>query len=215
MNPDWSAAGPEAMRQALADYVMGVHRAYVSQATLLAPGESAAMPLLAGSPLTVVVAAARDLHLIATTYRLPAPTGHEVELNDGHGGLSWTVRFYDPSLLPMLGGLEDGQAVRSVIGIGDVIYHLRVGVGGGLGEHHAQHAGVALAHEHAVDVRDAAQLRRLYVARAPIVEEFVIAQRLGLTRAAQLLAAELAGTPVDSGSLAKSLIAHAQEGASR
>lgn len=128
--------GPEAMRSRLADYVYALHRAYLTHLGLLAPAERAAMPLSdrgGRGPVTVAVAAARDLHLVATTDPLPAPRGPEVELTDEFEGVSWRVRFFDASLLPELGIVgasgDDPQTVRRVLGVTDVIYHLSVSPG--------------------------------------------------------------------------------------
>src|SRR6266571_720770 len=74
-----SALGsPEDARARLRDYVRALHRAYLGGARLLAPGEHAALPLLAAPRVTVIVAAARHLHVIAATDLLPVPQGQEV-----------------------------------------------------------------------------------------------------------------------------------------
>ncbi len=148
--------------------------------------------------LTVVVAAARHLHLIATTDRLPAPRGQEVAEADELDGLSWTVRFYDPVVLPELGMIgehagADPVAVRRALGIGDVLYHLSVTPGGGLTAHHAQHAGTALVNEHAAAARDGESLRALLPGRADLVDELITAERLGLHQSLRLLAGVLGG----------------------
>ncbi len=190
---------PEEMRERLADYVHALHRAYLDQARLLAPAERAALPLAAGDPVTVAVAAAHDLHLVATRDRLPAPSGPEVELTEEHDGVSWAVRFFDASILPELGLIGAGSAdepreVRRVLGVLDVVYHVSVSIGGGLTAHHAQHAGVALAHRHASAVRDGEVIRRAFPGREAWVDEFVVAERLELALSARLLAREIAGT---------------------
>ncbi|MFZ2502230.1 MAG: hypothetical protein WAW88_06145 [Nocardioides sp.] len=195
------------MRELVRDYVFALNRAYLNQVRLLAPAEQAAMPLAAAGGgtsaeggLTIAVAAARELHLIATTEPLPSPRGPEVELTDTCEELAWTVRFFDATILPQLGvlpaapdGTDDAAAVRQVLGVADVIYHLSVSGGGGLTGHHAQHAGVALANQHAAAIRDADSLRRAYPARVSLVDEFAVCERLGLARAARLLAAEIGG----------------------
>lgn len=198
MSEDWADSGPEAMRERLADYVHALHRAYLDQASLLAPAERAALPLAGRSEVTVAVAAARDLHLVATTDALPAPQGPEVALTEDYAGVTWTVRFFDVTLLPELGLVgDDPHAVRRVLGVADVVYHLSVSPGGGLGPHHAQHAGVALANQHAAAVRDGQAIRRAFPGRESLVDEFVAAERLGLARAAGLLAREIAGPHAD------------------
>ena len=191
---EWQAAGPEAMRERLADYVAALHHAYLGQAELLAPAERAALPLVGAAPVTVAVAAARELHLVATTDPLPPPRGPEVELRGEQAGVAWTVRFFDATILPELGLLadDDPAQVRRVLGVADVVYHLSVSPGGGLGPHHAQHAGVALANLHAGAVRDGQAIRHAFPGREALVDEFVVAERLGLAHAARLLAAQIA-----------------------
>ena len=79
---------PEDARAQLRDFVRALHHAYLAGARLLAPGERAALPLLASAPLTVVVAAARHLHLIGTSDPLPTPAGPEVAEPDEIDGLT-------------------------------------------------------------------------------------------------------------------------------
>jgi hypothetical protein len=198
-------AGPEAMREVVREYVRAVHQTYLDHVRQLPPAEHAALPLLDAAGLTVVAAAGRRLHLVATTDRLPPPRGQEVELSDEHNGTQWIVRFYDPSVLPDLGLLAEDSpdAVRQALGIGNTVYHLTVDVGGGLTAHHAQHSGVALANQHTHSARDLARLRRAYPGLVPLVDELRVCARIGLDRAAALLTAELtsgrvrpvAGTP--------------------
>ena len=195
---DSPLGSPEEARAQLRDYVRALHHAYLGGARLLAPGDRAALPLLAAARVTVVVAAARHLHLIATTDRLPAPRGQEVAEADELDGLSWTVRFYDPVVLPELGMIgehagADPVAVRRALGIGDVLYHLSVTPGGGLTAHHAQHAGTALVNEHAAAARDGESLRALLPGRADLVDELITAERLGLRQSLRLLAGVLGG----------------------
>jgi len=66
------------MRQAMADFVAAVHEAYLAQARLLPPAEQARLPLLQAPELTVAAAGARNLHVIGTGERFPAPVGQEV-----------------------------------------------------------------------------------------------------------------------------------------
>jgi hypothetical protein len=183
------------MRALVGDYVRAVHTTYLEHVQTLPPAERAALPLVAAADVTVVAAAARRLHLIATTQRMPAPVGPEVELADEHRGTRWTVRFYDPSVLAELGILADDtpEEVRRVVGLSDTLYHLTVDVGGGLGEHHAQHSGVALANQHARTGRDLERVRRALPRQAGVVDELGACVRLGLDRAAALLAADLSG----------------------
>ena len=66
---------------------------------------------------------------------LPAPIGQEVELVDEHLGTRWSLRFFDPSVIPDLGVLARRRAresVRRTLGVAGAIYHLTVADGGGL-----------------------------------------------------------------------------------
>lgn len=186
-------ARPETMRELVRDHIHAVHTAYLAHVRALPPAERAALPLFTAGGLTVVAAAARRLHLVATTDPLPAPRGPEVESTDEHDGLRWTVRFYDPSVLPELGLLgEDTPAdVRRILGIADTVYHLTVDVGGGLSGHHAQHNGVALANKHARWARDLDRIRRAFPTRPHLVDELGVCVRIGLDRACALLATDL------------------------
>jgi hypothetical protein len=186
-------AGPEAMRELVRDYVGALHASYLDQVRHLPPAERGALPLVAARQVTVVAAAARRLHLIATTAVLPPTQGQEVELVDDYLGLVWTLRFYDPSVVPELGLLIDDEPedVRRVLGVADTVYHLAVAVGGGLSGHHAQHSGVALANQHAKVGRDLDRLRRALPRQAGAVDELGICVRIGLDRAAALLAADV------------------------
>jgi len=200
-------AGPEAMRATVRDYVYTVHTTYLDHVRHFPPAERGALPLLAATEVTVIAAAARRLHLVATTDPLPAPHGPEVELTDEHLGTRWRVRFFDPSVLPDLGLLADDtpEEVRRVLGVTDTLYHLTVAPGGGLTGHHAQHSGVALANLHAKTARDLDRVRHALPGQSRLVDELGVCTRLGLDRAAALLAAELTsgrvvvapGTPAD------------------
>jgi hypothetical protein len=72
-----------------------------------------------------------------------------------------------------------------------VAYHLSVAPGGGLSAHHAQHAGTGLANQHAAAVRDADTLRAALRGHEDVVDEFAVAERLGLHHSVRLLAAVL------------------------
>lgn len=199
---------PEEMRGIVQDYVRTVHVAYLDHARQLPPADQGRLPLVAAGHLTVVAAASRDLHLVATTDLLPPPRGQEVELEDEHDGTTWALRFYDPTVAPQLGVLAEDtpEAVRQALGISDVVYHLTVSVGGGLTGHHAQHSGVALANRHASTARDLARIRAAHPRDEALVGELESCVRLGLHRAAALLAREItsgridlpAGTPADA-----------------
>jgi hypothetical protein len=198
-------SGPEEMRQAVADYVTAVHRAYLTSTATLPPAVAGGLPLLAGAAFSVLAVGAGDLHLIATRHSLPPLQGPEVEWEGAVDGLCWRLRFYDPVVLPELGLLQarpgpagsDGDAgeeVRRVLGIRTWLYHLVASKASGLTPHHASHAGVALANGHAAAARDFDTMRRL--ARRPelarLVDEMEGAAGAGLIRAQALLAATLA-----------------------
>lgn len=181
------------MREIVRDYVRTLNTTYLQHVGHLPPAERGALPLVAARGVTVIAAAARRLHLVATSEPLPPPHGQEVQVVDEHMGTTWTVRFFDASVLPGLGLLtEDTPAdVRRVLGVTYPIYHLTLNVGGGLTTHHAQHSGVALANRDAKTVRDLERVRRALPGKARLVDEFGVAVRLGLDSAAALLAAEL------------------------
>lgn len=195
VQPESAERGPETMRRIVQDYVRMLHATYLDHLRHLPPGERAALPLVNAGSITVVAAAARRLHLIAIDGRLPAPTGTEVELADDYGGTRWWLRFYDPSVLPQLGlpGEDTPAEVQRILGISAVLYHLTVPPGGGLDGHHAQHSGVALANAHTRVGRDLDRLRTALPHRASAVDEFGVCVRIGLDRAAALLAYELTG----------------------
>lgn len=187
------AADPPAMRTVVRDYVHAVHATYLDHIRHLPPAERGSLPLVGATDLTVLAAAARRLHLVATTDRLPPLLGPEVEETDEYLGTRWRVRFYDPSVLPELGILGDDTPaqVRRTLGVSDAVYHLSVEPGGGLNAHHAQYSGVALANQHARTMRDLDQLRAALPRDEAGVDEFGTCVRLGLDRAAALLAADL------------------------
>lgn len=184
---------PEAMRDIVREYVGAVHATYLDHVRHLPPGERAALPLVPGNDSTVVAAAARELHLIATTRPFATGDGPLASVDDEYAGLRWRVHFVDPSVLPVLGLIEgdDPATVRRELGIDDIVYHLVVTVGGNLSTHHAQHSAVALANQHTALTRDAERLRRALPREAELVEELITCARLGLDRAAALLAVEL------------------------
>lgn len=201
-------ASPEAMREIVRDYVRSVHTTYLDHVRHLPPAVRGALPLVAATDVTVIAAAAHRLHLVATTDTLPPPHGPEVGVVDDFVGTRWTVRFFDSSVLPSLGVLVEDtpEDVRRVLGVNDVVYHLTVNVGGGLTAHHAQHSGVALANQHARTIRDLDKIRHALPWHVQLIDELGSCARLGLDRAAALLAAELTsgrvapkpGTPAHS-----------------
>ena len=190
-----ASARPEAMRDRVRDYVNALHATYLDHVRHLPPAERGALPLVAARQLTVIAAAAQRLHLLATTNSMPALHGQEVEFTDVYQGLTWTIRFYDPSVLPDLGLLAEDSpdAVRRILGVSDTVYHLAVAVGGGLSDHHAQHSGVALANQHAKTVRGLDRIRHALPQQVRGVDELGACVRTGLDLAAALLATELTG----------------------
>lgn len=152
-------AGPHGahdLRAALADYVHAVHRSWLD-VVRGAGGDPADLPL-GGQPFGVAVAAARELHVVATRETLPPVAPHE-QVVDGHlDGLRWQVRFLDPSVVPALAeaARPGGPSVRDVLGLDTVLYHLTVSIDGSLTGHHAVHAGGGLARAHLARMGDEA-----------------------------------------------------------
>ncbi|AEA24729.1 hypothetical protein Psed_2526 [Pseudonocardia dioxanivorans CB1190] len=185
---------PENMRAAVAEYVAALHRAYLAQADTFPPAVRGAMPLLAaGPPITVAAVGARNLHLLATREGLGPLRGQEVEVPGTLPGLDWTVRFYDPVVVPALGLLEeaDGPAydgVRSALGVGTVVYHVVAQPGSGLTPHHAAHVGSGLASGHSAAARDFETIRSRVRGREHLVDELAGAASAGLPHAQALLA---------------------------
>jgi hypothetical protein len=197
-----SAGRPERMRRAMADFVAAVHEAYLAQARLLPPAERARLPLLRAAGLTVAAAGARNLHVVATEERFPAPAGQEVELAGEADGLTWSVRFFDPVVLPALGLVDESagpapQEVRRLLGLRTYLYHLVVEPGSQLTPHHATHAGTGLASAHATAARDLEAIRAHAPGRQELVDELAGAAAAGLVRAQALLARAIA--PGDEG----------------
>ena len=188
-------ARPEDMRAAMADYVEAVHRAYLDVADLQTPAVRGRMPLI-GAPFTVVAAGVSNLHVIATRESLAPPRGQEVELEGRLEGLVWTLRFYDPVVLPALGLVDEragpaGTEVRRALGLATHLYHLVVRPGAELGAHHASHAGAGLANAHVAAARDFEAIRAHARGREALVDEMEGADRAGLRRAVALLAHEV------------------------
>ena len=190
------SADPGQLREAMAQFVAALHGAYLDQARLLPVGEQGALPLVRSDRLTVLAVGVRHLHVLATTSPLPAPQGPEVEVPDSLPGLSWTLRFFDPVVVPALGLVDESAGpqpaeVRRVLGVPDVVYHLSVSPGGGLTPHHAQHAGTGLANQHAAVFRDHDAIRAHAGSRVALAEEYAVAERLGLHEGLRLLAQRL------------------------
>jgi hypothetical protein len=196
---------PEDMRRAMCDYVRAVHQSYVSQADLQPPAVRGRMPLL-GDPFTVVAAGVRNLHVVATREGLGAPVGPEVEVADELPGMRWTLRFFDPVVLPALGLIDEfagaaGDRVRRALGLTTYLYHLIVQPGSELTGHHAGHAGAGLANAHAAEARDFEEIRAHARGRERLVDEMEGASHAGLVRAQLLLAREIAPWDDSLGSL--------------
>ena len=191
-------AGPEDMRQAVAGYIAAIHRSYLAQAETFPPAVRGAMPLLAAGSFSVAAAAARNLHLIATTEPLGPPRGQEVELAASDSGLAWTVRFFDPVVLPELGLVEETAEapafgeVRRLLGVTTVLYHLTASPGSVFSAHNASHVGTGLASGHTAAARDFEVIRQRARGREDLVDELAGASAAGLRRAQALLAAAIA-----------------------
>lgn len=189
------------MREAMRHFVRALHRAYLDAAAMLPTAERGHLPLVAAERLTVVAVGAGHLHVLGTTHRLAAPEGMEVVVSDALPHLTWNLRFFDPVVVPQLVMIDESGGprvhdVRRVLGIADVVYHLTVEPGSSLTEHHAQHAGTALAHQHAAAFRDHEEIRARSGRRVVEADELAVADRVGLRVAVGLLAERIA--PDDS-----------------
>lgn len=189
------------MREVMADYVATVHRAYVTQARMQPPAVQGRMPLL-GEPFTVAAVGVHNLHVIGTSQTLGPVTDQQVEQADSIEGLEWTLRFFDPVVIPALGMIDEssgpaGDLVRRTLGITTHFYHLIVQPGSQLTAHHAGHAGAGLANSHIADARDFDAIRDRARGRETLVDEMEGAAVAGLVRAQLLLAREIA--PWDEG----------------
>ncbi len=136
------------LRDALAAYVAAVHRSWLD--TVRDGGADPATLPLGTGPFVVVVAAARELHVLATRDPLPPVAPHEQPVDAHLDGLDWQVRFLDPTVVPELADAArpDGPPVREVLALDTVLYHLAVSVDGSLTGHQAVHAGGGLARTH-------------------------------------------------------------------
>jgi hypothetical protein len=186
-------ASPESMRSAMAEYVSAVHRAYLDASEGLSPGERARLPLVAAGHFTVAAVGTRNLHVIATVDELPPPTGQEIAIPGTAGELVWTLRFFDPVVVPALGLVDESEApagreVRDVLGLSRIVYHLTVPPGGGLTPHHALHSGTGLAHSHASATRDYDSIAALLPHRSGLVSEMRAAEAADMHASVVLLA---------------------------
>jgi hypothetical protein len=190
--------GPEAMRAAMADYVAAVHTSYLDASADLTAGERGRLPLVAAGAFTVAAVGSQNLHIIGTCDQLPAPTGQEVSLAGSDRDLAWTLRFFDPVIIPGLGLVDESREpqpdqIRDLLGLSGVVYHLTVPPGGGLSAHHALHAGTGLAHSHATASRDYDTLSNLLPRQASAIAEMRAAEASGLVVAVTLLAQHISG----------------------
>jgi hypothetical protein len=120
-----------------------------------------------------------------------------VTLDEEMEGMSWTLRFYDPVVLPELGLIDEsagaaGDRVRRALGITTHLYHLIVQPGAQLTEHHAGHAGAGLANAHIAEARDFEMIRAHARGREALVDEMAGAATAGLARAQALIAQQVA-----------------------
>lgn len=189
-------ASPESMRSAMAEYVAAAHRAYLDAAEGLTPGERGRLPLVSAGRFTVVAVGTRYLHVIATMDELPAPSGPEVSVPGAEGDLAWTLRFFDPVVVPALGLVDEAQApagrqVRDLLGLSRIVYHLTVPPGGGLTPHHALHSGTGLAHSHAAASRDYDSIAALLPQSFALVSEMRAADAADMSASVVLLARHL------------------------
>lgn len=180
----------------MADYVRSVHQAYASGAAGQPPAVRGRLRLY-DEGLTVLAAGASNLHVVATTDRLAPPSGQEVAVDDEVEGIRWTLRFFDPVVLPALGLVDESAGpaylpVRRVLGVSTAIYHLVVQPGAQLSGHQAAHAGAGLAMDHLADVRDFETIRSRARGAESLVDEMEGAAAAGLPRAQALLAVEIA-----------------------
>lgn len=193
---------PEDMRQAVAGYVQEIHRAYVDQAATFPPAVRGAMPLMSAARLTVAAVGARNLHLLATHEDLGPLQGPEVAVDAEIGGVSWTLRFYDPVVLPELALVDESahpafEEVKRALGIGTVVYHFVAEPGAGLSGHQASHVGTGLANAHSAVRRDFDTIRSRVRGREALVDEMAGAAGAGLVHAQALLARAI--SPYDEG----------------
>ena len=198
---------PEQMRAAVARYVEEIHRAYVAQALTFPVAVRGRMPLLAPGPLTVAAVGARNLHVLATRDSLGPVRSPEVELSGSVEGLSWTLRFFDPVVLPELALIDESAGpafteVRHALGVRTVVYHFVAEPGAGLSGHQAAHVGTGLAGGHSAVARDFETIRSRVPGREDLVDEMAGAAAAGLIRAHAMLAAAVAPHNAALGALA-------------
>jgi hypothetical protein len=198
-------ADPLDMRAAVTEYVTALHRAYLAQADTFPPAVRGRMPLLAGGTITVAAIGARNLHLLATRESLGPLRGQEVSVPGSLPGLDWSLRFYDPVVVPALGLIDEREApayaeVKHALGLSTVVYHVVAQPGSGLTPHHAGHVGSGLAAGDSAAARDFETIRSRVRGREGLVDELVGAASAGLPRAQALLAKAIAphNTAIDA-----------------
>jgi hypothetical protein len=137
---------------------------------------------------------------VATSESLGPLRGQEVEVagEAGEAGeLRWTVRFFDPVVLPALGLIDESAGpalaeVRRTLGVSTVLYHLTAAPGSTFNRHNASHVGTGLASGHSAAARDFETIRQRARGREQLVDELAGAALAGLPRAQALLAAAIA-----------------------
>lgn len=147
------AAGPEAMRAAMASYIRAIHQAYLETVSGRITTDGLEALPLAGTPFTVFAVGAGQLHVIATRDQTLEPDPREVWVEESLGPLAWSVRFLDPVVLPALGLVDDtgpsgGRTILEALGVQTVVYQLTSSLEGALSPHQASHAGAGLANAH-------------------------------------------------------------------
>jgi hypothetical protein len=191
-----ASPGPEHMRAAMSDYIRATHQAYIEASSHLPPADRQRLPLYSSNGFTVAAVGARNLHVIGTTEKLPNPQGHEVAITDQIGDVQWVVRFFDPTVIPHIGLIDESEGpaisrIQDALGIRSTLYHLIIPPGSGLSDHHAQHAGTGLAHSQAAASRDFDSLMALAPHKSELVIEMNSAYVNGLSNAHALLAQQI------------------------
>jgi hypothetical protein len=145
--------------------------------------------------------------VLATRDSLGPVRPPEVELSGSVEGLSWTLRFFDPVVLPELALIDESAGpafteVRHALGVRTVVYHLVAEPGAGLSGHQAAHVGTGLAGGHSAVARDFETIRSRVRGREDLVDEMAGAAAAGLVRAHAMLAAAIAPHNAALGALA-------------
>lgn len=185
------------MRSTVSAYVAEIHRTYLAQADTFPPAVRGRMPLIGAGSFHVAAAASRNLHVLATSEPLGPLRGQEVELTGENDAMSWTLRFYDPVVIPELGLIDETSEpapaeVRHVLGVTTVLYHQVTQPGSQLSAHHAMHVGTGLANGDSAVARDFETIRARCRGFEHLVDELAGAAVAGLPHAQALLAAAVA-----------------------